>query len=130
MPWLGGTEKLEEILEESKADQVIIAMEGSPAGEITEIVNRLSEKDIEIKMAPSHLDILAGSVRTQNVLDAPLIDLKRTDTGMAAAFKKTNRYIVFCFRTDIAIAAYVVCGITCKIIIKRPGVLCTGTSGI
>lgn len=77
MPWLGGTEKLEEILEESKADQVIIAMEGSPAGEITDIVNRLSEKDVDIKMAPSHLDILAGSVRTQNVLDAPLIDLRK-----------------------------------------------------
>lgn len=77
MPWLGGTERLEEILEENKADQVIIAMEGSPAGVITDIVNRLSEKDIDIKMAPSHLDILAGSVRTQNVLDAPLIDLKK-----------------------------------------------------
>jgi exopolysaccharide biosynthesis polyprenyl glycosylphosphotransferase len=77
MPCLGGTGKLEEILEESRADQVIIAMEGSPAGEITDIVNRLSEKDIDIKMAPSHLDILAGSVRTRNVLDAPLIDIRK-----------------------------------------------------
>lgn len=77
MPCLGGTEKLEEILEESRADQVIIAMEGSSPGEITDIVNRLSEKDVDIKMAPSHLDILAGSVRTRNVLDAPLIDLRK-----------------------------------------------------
>jgi len=77
MPCLGSTEKLEEILEESRADLVIIAMEGSSPGEITDIVNRLSEKDVDIKMAPSHLDILAGSVRTQNVLDAPLIDLKK-----------------------------------------------------
>ena len=40
------------------------------------IINRLSEKDVEIKIQPDTLDILSGSVKTSNVLGAPLIDLK------------------------------------------------------
>ena len=77
MPCLGTTEELETILEKVRADQVIIAMDGSSAKDITDIVNRISEKDIEIKMAPNHLDILAGSVKTNNILDAPLIGIRK-----------------------------------------------------
>lgn len=76
LPYLGELDKLEEILDSSSADQVIIASENALPHEITSIINRISEKDIEIKIAPSNLDILAGSVRTSNVLDAPLIDIK------------------------------------------------------
>ncbi len=76
LPLLGNIEKLEDILESVVPDQVIIAMENAFPHEITSIINRISEKDIEIKITPSNLDILAGSVRTRNVLDAPLIDIK------------------------------------------------------
>lgn len=76
LPCLGNIDNLEKILETSSPDQVIIAIENSFPDEVTSIINRISEKDIEIKIAPSNLDILAGSVRTKNVLDAPLIDIK------------------------------------------------------
>lgn len=74
---LGKIDELEKILEVNKAEQVIIALEGSTPQQITDIVNRISEKDVEIKLAPNHLDILSGSVRTKNVLDAPLIDIRK-----------------------------------------------------
>ncbi|MFT3702981.1 MAG: sugar transferase [Agriterribacter sp.] len=77
MNCLGNTDDLETILEKEGVDQVIIAMEGSPAKDITDIVNRISERDIDIKIAPSHLDILSGSVKTTNILDAPLIDIRK-----------------------------------------------------
>ncbi|HRP55334.1 sugar transferase [Agriterribacter sp.] len=76
LPCLGSIDDLEKILEATNPDQVIIAVENSFPDEVTSIINRISEKDIEIKIAPSNLDILAGSVRTKNVLDAPLIDIK------------------------------------------------------
>lgn len=76
LPCLGNIDNLEKILEISSPDQVIIAIENSFPDEVTSIINRISEKDIEIKIAPNNLDILAGSVRTKNVLDAPLIDIK------------------------------------------------------
>jgi exopolysaccharide biosynthesis polyprenyl glycosylphosphotransferase len=40
------------------------------------VITRLSEKDVEIKIHPDTLDILSGSVKTNNVLGAALIDLK------------------------------------------------------
>lgn len=77
MAQLGSIEMLEQVLESNHAEQVIIALDGSTPQQITDIINRISEKDIDIKLAPSHLDILAGSVRTNNVLDAPLIDIRK-----------------------------------------------------
>ena len=76
LPLLGNMDNLEDIVESGQPDQVIIAVENALPHEVTSIINRISERDIEIKIAPSNLDILAGSVRTRNVLDAPLIDIK------------------------------------------------------
>lgn len=76
LPLLGDMDRLENILASEQPDQVIIALENALPHEVTSIINRISERDIEIKIAPSNLDILAGSVRTRNVLDAPLIDIK------------------------------------------------------
>ncbi|MCO5234807.1 MAG: sugar transferase [Chitinophagaceae bacterium] len=73
---LGNMNHLEEILEKVKPEQVVIAVENFAPQEITAIINRISEKDVEIKITPSNLDILAGSVRTRDVLDAPLIEIK------------------------------------------------------
>ncbi|MCC6287521.1 MAG: sugar transferase [Chitinophagaceae bacterium] len=77
MNFLGTVDKLENILEANRTDTVIVAMESVSQTEITDIINRISEKDIDIKVAPSQLDILAGAVRTTNILDAPLIDIKK-----------------------------------------------------
>jgi len=42
---------------------------------VEKIIERLSDKDVEIKIIPSTLDILSGSVRTSNVLGALLSDI-------------------------------------------------------
>lgn len=77
MSFLGTMDKLENILEVNKTDTVIIAMEAVSQTEITNIITRISERDVDIKIAPSQLDILTGSVKTKNVLDAPLLDIKK-----------------------------------------------------
>lgn len=77
MSFLGTMDKLEHILEINKTDTVIVAMESVSQTEVTDIINRISERDIDIKIAPSQLDILTGSVKTKNVLDAPLVDIKK-----------------------------------------------------
>lgn len=76
LPALGSLEQLEKILEEENPDQVIISGENLSPAETTSIINRISEKDLEIKITPNNLDILTGSVHTRNVLDAPLIEIK------------------------------------------------------
>jgi exopolysaccharide biosynthesis polyprenyl glycosylphosphotransferase len=55
---------------------VIIALEKDQQAMAESIINRMSEKDVELKLVPDALDILAGSVKTSNVLGAMLIDIR------------------------------------------------------
>ena len=50
-------------------------MERSERREVEAILERLSNKDVRIKIIPSTLDILSGSVRTSNVMGAVLSDI-------------------------------------------------------
>ncbi|MBX3239630.1 MAG: sugar transferase [Chitinophagaceae bacterium] len=77
LPSLGHIDQLETILAKTNPYQVIITLDDPNPEYMMKIINRISERDVEIKIAPKHLDILAGSVRTDNVLDTPLIDLKK-----------------------------------------------------
>ncbi|HEX5024564.1 MAG TPA: sugar transferase, partial [Agriterribacter sp.] len=102
LPHLGNIDALESILETVNPDQVIIALENSFPAEVTAIINRISERDIEIKIAPNNLDILAGSVRTKNVLDAPLIDIK---TGLMPEWQL---YFIRLVDVSISIAGLII----------------------
>jgi len=76
IPKLGTTDQLETIIDQNNIHQVVLAMEKSDHALLEKIIDRLSEKDVEIKIQPSALDILSGSVKTSSVMGAPLIDLK------------------------------------------------------
>ena len=76
IPKLGSIDELEQIIDEHKIIQVVLAMEKSEQPLMESVINRLSEKDVEIKIHPDTLDILSGFVKTNNVLGAVLIDLK------------------------------------------------------
>jgi polysaccharide biosynthesis protein PslA len=76
IPKLGTTEQLEHIIDHNNIHQVVLAMEKSEQVLLERIIDRLSEKDVEIKIQPSTLDILSGSVKTSSVMGAALIDLK------------------------------------------------------
>jgi exopolysaccharide biosynthesis polyprenyl glycosylphosphotransferase len=56
-------------------DQVIIALEKPHGLQVETVVNTLSRYDVDIKLAPDTIDILAGSVKTNNVFGAALIDI-------------------------------------------------------
>lgn len=76
IPKLGTVDELEHIIDEHKIAQIVLAMEKSEQPLMESIINRLSEKDVEIKIHPDTLDILSGFVKTNNVLGAVLINLK------------------------------------------------------
>jgi len=76
IPKLGSIDKLEQIIDQHKVKQVVLALEKSEKPLMESVINRLSEKDVEIKIHPDTLDILSGFVKTSNVLGAVLIDLK------------------------------------------------------
>jgi exopolysaccharide biosynthesis polyprenyl glycosylphosphotransferase len=76
LPTLGDVESLESIIDDNNIHQVVLAMERSEHAMVENIINRLSEKDVEVKILPDTLDILSGSIRTSNVMGALLIDLR------------------------------------------------------
>ena len=73
---LGHIRDLELIIDAEKIELVVISLEKSEKEQIEKIIERLSEKDVEIKIIPDILDILSGSVKTSNVLGAVLSDIQ------------------------------------------------------
>lgn len=76
LPKLGNVNEVERIIDRHNLQLLILAVNKEEQKVIENIIDRLSEKDVEIKIQPNILDILTGSVKTSNVLGAPLIDLK------------------------------------------------------
>lgn len=73
---LGPVELLENIIDTQNLKLVILAFDKSEQALQEKVIERLSEKDVAIKMQATTLDILSGSVRASNVLGPVLIDLK------------------------------------------------------
>lgn len=76
LPKLGPLTELEQVIDQEKIQSVILAINKEEQTTIEALIDRLSEKDVDVKIQPSTLDILTGSVKTSNVLGAVLIDLK------------------------------------------------------
>ena len=73
-------------------------MMGWQSWQLETIINRLSDKDVEIKIQPSRLDILSGSVKTSSVMGAALIDLQ---TGLMPEWQLNIKRLV-----DISVAVF------------------------
>jgi polysaccharide biosynthesis protein PslA len=76
LPNFGSITELEKIIDERAIEQVIVAIEKSEQHETEKIINRLSKKDVIVKVIPDMYDILSGSVRMNNVNSAVLIEIK------------------------------------------------------
>jgi exopolysaccharide biosynthesis polyprenyl glycosylphosphotransferase len=74
LPCLGDVDQLEKVIEEQKIMKVILSLEKSSSTEM--LISRLGDIDVDIRIVPDTLDILSGSVKTSDVLGAPLIDIK------------------------------------------------------
>jgi polysaccharide biosynthesis protein PslA len=75
LPCLGDAGQLEELVDSQNIRLVVIALEKSDQDVAEKLVQRLSEKDVEIKIIPDILDILSGSVKTSNLFGALLTDI-------------------------------------------------------
>jgi exopolysaccharide biosynthesis polyprenyl glycosylphosphotransferase len=96
LPKLGSVNELEKIIDNNNIQLVVLAMEKNEQLLLEKIINRLSEKDVEIKILPNTLDILSGSVKTSNVMGAVLIDLQ---TGLMSEWQQNIKRLI-----DIAAA--------------------------
>ena len=88
---LGDMDAMENVIYEKKVERVIIALDKSES-ELTEgIISKLSEKDVEVKMVPETFQILAGSVKIDNIQATLLIDI---DTGLMAPWQRNIKRLL------------------------------------
>lgn len=102
MPRLGTIDELETVIDQKDIRQVVLALEKSEKSLVEAIIARLSEKDVEIKIQPDSLDILSGSVKTNNVLGAALIDVK---TGLMPEWQQHIKRLLDVL---VAIAGFII----------------------
>lgn len=98
IPKLGTVDELEKTIEENDIRLVVLALEKAEQPLLENIINRLSEKDVEIKIRPDTLDILSGSVKTSSVMGAALIDLQ---TGLMPEWQQNIKRLI-----DISVALF------------------------
>lgn len=91
IPKSGTIAELEQIIDSQDIRLVVLALEKNEQPLLEELIGRLSEKDVEIKIQPNTLDILSGSVKTSNVMGAPLIDLQ---TGLIPEWQQNIKKLI------------------------------------
>jgi exopolysaccharide biosynthesis polyprenyl glycosylphosphotransferase len=91
LPTVGTLAELESIIDERSIQLVVIAMEKTQKDRVERLVERLNQKDVEIKIIPDILDILSGSVRTSNVLGAVLTDIQ---TGLVPEWQQNIKRLL------------------------------------
>lgn len=87
----GTLEELEKIIDRDKIRLVVLALEKKEQTLLENLISRLSEKDVEIKILPDMLDILSGSVKTSNVMGAARTDLQ---TGLMQQWEQNSKRLI------------------------------------
>lgn len=98
IPKLGTVDEIEKIIDNNNIKLVVLALEKTEQPLLENIINRLSEKDVEVKIQPNTLDILSGSVKTSNVMGAALIDLQ---TGLMLQWEQNFKRLI-----DVGVALF------------------------
>jgi len=98
IPKLGAVDEIEKIIDNNNIKLVVLALEKTEQPLLENIINRLSEKDVEVKIQPNTLDILSGSVKTSNVMGAALIDLQ---TGLMLQWEQNFKRLI-----DVGVALF------------------------
>ncbi|SEA24064.1 exopolysaccharide biosynthesis polyprenyl glycosylphosphotransferase [Arachidicoccus rhizosphaerae] len=75
---LGIVEDIAFLMKTCRVDQVIVALEEDEIQMMQPLISILSEHDVLIRIVAEDLDIIKGSVKTSNVLNAPFITINTT----------------------------------------------------
>ena len=68
-------ENISEIIAKNNIEEIIIAVDSNDRAIITQVMNKLSNKNVNIKITPDTLDILSGALQNTNVMGVALIDV-------------------------------------------------------
>lgn len=73
IPYLGTLSGLNKIIKDFNIEEVIISIDADVIKITDDIINRLEESDVLIKIAPEMRDFVMGKVKMSSIFDTPLI---------------------------------------------------------
>lgn len=76
IPFLGGTENLDDVIEKENIRLIVIAADRQSGKELQDFLNTVTGFDVEIKIPPDPLDLISGTIRTSNVMGDTLVEIK------------------------------------------------------
>ena len=121
MPHLGSFEDLNQIIEEQKIEEVIIAVEDYEHKKISEIINFLDRKDIIIKITPDTRDIIFGSVKITSIFHSPLIVINpRLMEEWQYSVKRLMDIVVSLLAMTLLLPVYIITAVIVKCTSKGP----------
>lgn len=77
LPHLGHIDNVTPIIEQNQIEEVIIAIEPNEHHKLEEIIAKLDEEYVNIKIIPDMYNILTGQVKMTSIFGAPLIDISK-----------------------------------------------------
>lgn len=98
IPVLGSFHEIESIIKQNDIHEVILSLDKKDESEMGKIINTLSDYDVQIKIVPETLEILAGSVKIKDFPGALLMNL---DTTIMPVWQTNIKRII-----DISLAAF------------------------
>ena len=75
LPHYGSISDLDQIIEEEKIEEVIIAIEEKNLDLVNELISKLQSHDVRVKLIADVHNILAGQVKMNSILHAALIEV-------------------------------------------------------
>lgn len=76
IPLLGNIQKIDQLIEESKAQEVILALKGNTREKALDIMAQCNGATVKFKIVPDMYDIVIGQMRTNQIYGLPLIDIE------------------------------------------------------
>lgn len=75
LPYLGSVDEMHSLLQTHAVEEVILALESSDHKRLKDIIGRLSNSDMRIRIIPDAYDILSGQVKMDSVFGALLLSV-------------------------------------------------------
>lgn len=121
LAYLGHVDQLEKILNENDVEEVIIALESTEHERLKTIISRINHHHVVIKIAPDLFDILAGSVKLNNIFGALLMEVNQdVMPTWQRVIKRTMDICFSLFAIILLIPFYLIFAIAVKVSSKGP----------
>ncbi len=76
IPLMGPIDRIQAIIDTSKAQQIIFALKGNARQKVMNVMDQCNGQQVDFKIVPDLYDIVVGQARTNQIYGLPLIDVR------------------------------------------------------